>query len=159
MDLHQFSLKKNKVQLFNLAIIFLGLLVILFSFSMHFSKNPVLLIIIRDTFSLICHQLEERTFIVNGKPMFICSRCFGIYSGMTILFVVIFFSKRIRDKLLKLKLKFIFLLASPLILDWCLNFILKIDSTNFVRFLTGFLFSIIPVYYLNYLLNSENQND
>lgn len=159
MNLNQFFLTKNKFHIFNLVFFFFGLLMILLSFSLHFSKNSFFLIIIRNAYSLICHQLEDRTFIINGKPMLICSRCFGIYAGITILFGIIFFSKRIRDKLLKLKVNFILLLSSPLILDWSFNFILKIDSTNFVRFLTGFLFSFLPVHYLNYLINYITQDD
>ncbi len=35
-------------------------------------------------FSGLCHQQPHRSFWVNGQPMAVCSRCFGIYSGFFI---------------------------------------------------------------------------
>lgn len=32
-------------------------------------------------FSGLCHQLPQRSFCINGQPMAVCSRCFGIYSS------------------------------------------------------------------------------
>src|SRR5699024_9330561 len=29
----------------------------------------------------LCHQIPERSFWINGQPMAVCSRCFGIYAG------------------------------------------------------------------------------
>jgi uncharacterized membrane protein len=31
-------------------------------------------------FSILCHQDPVRSFVINGTPMAVCSRCFGIYS-------------------------------------------------------------------------------
>jgi hypothetical protein len=30
----------------------------------------------------VCHQIADRSFTVNGQPMAVNSRCFGIFSGM-----------------------------------------------------------------------------
>lgn len=32
--------------------------------------------------SSICHQLEERSFIIGGSPLPLCARCTGIYLGV-----------------------------------------------------------------------------
>lgn len=32
-------------------------------------------------FSGLCHQDPSRSFWINGDPMAVCSRCFGIYAG------------------------------------------------------------------------------
>lgn len=34
-----------------------------------------------QAFSGLCHQIPERSFWINGQPMAVCSRCFGIYAG------------------------------------------------------------------------------
>lgn len=159
MNLREFSTKKlTNTKIFNLFFFIGGLILILFSFSLHFSNDPTFLMITHRSYSLICHQMEERTFFFNEKPMFICSRCFGIYSGVTLLFGLFLISNRIRNKLIGIKSRQILLLSIPLLINWNINFIIKIDSTNFVRFLTGFLFSLIPVYYLSFLINT-NKND
>ena len=37
-----------------------------------------------QVFSDLCHQSAERSFWMNGQPMAVCSRCFGIYTGFFI---------------------------------------------------------------------------
>lgn len=34
-------------------------------------------------FDMVCHQLPQRAILVSGYPMAVCSRCFGIYFGLT----------------------------------------------------------------------------
>lgn len=155
INLRGFSIKKLiNTKILNLFFFIGGLMLIFFSFSLHFSNDPTFLMITHRSYSRICHQMEGRTFFFDKKPMFICSRCFGIYSGVTLLFGLFLISNRIRNKLIRFKSRQILLLSVPLIIDWIINFIFKVDSTNFVRFLTGFLFSLIPVYYLSFLTNT-----
>jgi uncharacterized membrane protein len=35
-------------------------------------------------FSSVCHQMDERSFCINGMPFGVCSRCFSIYCGFLI---------------------------------------------------------------------------
>lgn len=35
-------------------------------------------------FAMLCHQLPERSYWINGQPMAVCSRCFGIYAGFAL---------------------------------------------------------------------------
>ena len=37
-----------------------------------------------EAFRVLCHQDPARSFWVNGVPMAVCSRCFGIYSGFAL---------------------------------------------------------------------------
>ena len=37
-----------------------------------------------QTFYNLCHQIAERSIWINGQPMAVCSRCFGIYAGFTL---------------------------------------------------------------------------
>jgi uncharacterized membrane protein len=34
-----------------------------------------------QAFFNFCHQIPDRSFWINGQPMAVCSRCFGIYAG------------------------------------------------------------------------------
>lgn len=34
------------------------------------------------SFQMLCHQDPSRSFWINGKPMAVCSRCYGIYAGL-----------------------------------------------------------------------------
>jgi uncharacterized membrane protein len=35
----------------------------------------------KELFSTVCHQQINRTISVNGIPMAVCSRCFGVYTS------------------------------------------------------------------------------
>lgn len=129
-------------------LIFLSLIIIV-----PFSANSISLIYIKNLFSFVCHQIPERSFYINGNPMIICSRCFGIYTGITTLLLLSLFLKSIHQYILKINLKFILIFALPLLIDWITNFLLSINFSNIVHFLTGIIFSIIPTYFflkLNY---------
>jgi hypothetical protein len=36
----------------------------------------------RVAFAWVCHQQPQRTLVLLGKPMVVCSRCAGIYAGL-----------------------------------------------------------------------------
>jgi uncharacterized membrane protein len=42
----------------------------------------------------ICHQIEERSFLINGNPMPLCARCTGIYLGVVTAFLLFQISGR-----------------------------------------------------------------
>lgn len=48
-------------------------------------------------FSILCHQDPARSFSLNGTPMAVCSRCFGIYlsfsTGVLLMPVYLFFRR------------------------------------------------------------------
>src|ERR1051325_12251048 len=39
---------------------------------------------IYHAFSLVCHQIPERSFFIAGHPFAVCARCFGLYAGFTV---------------------------------------------------------------------------
>jgi uncharacterized membrane protein len=41
-------------------------------------------LLLRPVFHALCHQFPERTLVMMGVPMLVCSRCAGIYAGMAI---------------------------------------------------------------------------
>ena len=103
---------------------------------------------------LNCHQIHERSFILNGNQMPMCSRDIGIFIGMNIGFfislfirpttsVVIsaiqFFPKKMRDVKRKKTLLIVVAVAmmAPAVIDGFLQFFTEYESTNSMRFFTG----------------------
>lgn len=150
---------KIKSETLYLIITLMILVFMIFTFSLNFIKDTTIILLIKNFYHKLCHQIESRTFFIDGKPMLICSRCTGIYFGSLTLFFILKMIPSFRKFLDKFDLKIILFFSAPLLIDWSLNFIFKIETTNFVRFLTGFIISLIPVYFLNSLIMSVNKYD
>ena len=45
------------------------------------SRVPILSFALQRGFSLVCHQLPGRSFILFGGAIAVCARCLGIYLG------------------------------------------------------------------------------
>ncbi|MFQ5435344.1 MAG: DUF2085 domain-containing protein [Anaerolineae bacterium] len=44
----------------------------------------------------VCHRITERSFTINGRQLPLCARCTGMYLGVTLVFVVMALSGRLR---------------------------------------------------------------
>ncbi len=103
-------------------------------------------------FSLICHQIPERSFFLNGCQLPVCARCLGIYFGIFaggLLYP--FFKKLDNEKVPGLKILIPFL--SILIIDGFLQTLHLYKTSNEARFLVGFI-SVLPLaFYILPLLN------
>ncbi len=148
--------------------------------SEHWIELPIYHRIIYTFSDFNCHQIEERSYIINGNQMPVCSRCFGLFSGITIGLLVMSFVKPLndfKDQLLKLvpgsyshlpdKTKSMILVgmgsifALPLILDGGIQLVSNYESTNPIRAITGLLFGFgLAVFFssmvLSTLLEGEN---
>lgn len=40
--------------------------------------------LVAQALSLFCHQLPDRTLIVDGTPLAVCHRCLGIYAALAV---------------------------------------------------------------------------
>lgn len=87
-------------------------------------------------FSFICHQMPERSPHVDGFPFAVCSRCFGVYFGLLIGFLVYPFVRRIEETE-PLPRFWLFLAMIPVGIDWTLGFFGIWENTHLSRFLTG----------------------
>lgn len=67
-------------------------------------------------FSPICHQDAARSFVLSGKLLPVCQRCFGIYFSFWLVVLVypLFFRKKSKD--VSFPLLIVFLL--PMVLDY-----------------------------------------
>ena len=89
-----------------------------------------------------CHQKPERSFFFQGKYQYpICARCTGVIVGEIIAIICLF--------IFRLKWWMILLLLAPMGVDWVLQRINVLPSTNIRRLITGILggFALTYVYF------------
>ncbi len=60
-------------------------LVVLLASGFAFSDFGQLHSLTQSAFRDLCHQFASRSFHIDGTKMAVCSRCFGMYSGMFIM--------------------------------------------------------------------------
>ena len=82
-----------------------------------------------------CHHKKDRCFTIRNYVFPLCSRCFGILIGILITIFFIAFS-------IKLPLLICPVLVVPLILDGATQSLTKRYSNNYLRFITGCMFSV-----------------
>ncbi len=89
-------------------------------------------------FSFLCHQIPERSFHVESHAFAVCTRCFGVYFGLLLGFIVYPFSRSL-DEIEPLPRFWLFLAIIPLAVDWSLGFFEIWENTRLSRFLTGLI--------------------
>lgn len=77
-----------------------------------------------------CHQMPERSFFFKKYQFPVCARCSGVLLGEIIAMLMILFGKRI-------KIKTIFFSLFPMGIDWGLQYLEVLKSTNIRRLITG----------------------
>ena len=84
----------------------------------------------------VCHQLPDRTFTFMGELMAVNSRCFGIFSGLLVGWMLI---PVLKDHITEKKWPLICLLFAGLlqIIDYSGNLFLLWENTNSSRFILG----------------------
>lgn len=89
-------------------------------------------------FSFLCHQIPERSFHIENHAFAVCSRCFGVYFGLLLGFIVYPFFRSL-DEIEPLSRIWLFLAIIPLAVDWSLGFFEIWENTYLSRFLTGLI--------------------
>jgi uncharacterized membrane protein len=87
-------------------------------------------------FSFLCHQLDDRSFHVEGEKFAVCSRCFGVYFGIVLGFAAYPLWRRVEniDPLPKF---WLFAACVPAAVDWLLTIFGVWDNTYLSRTVTG----------------------
>ena len=80
-----------------------------------------------------CHQLRERSFIINGKQLPLCSRCLGVY-GVLLLSIPIALFWPVNFHIAILLMLF-------MIIDGESQFLGLRESNNYIRLISGLFFS------------------
>lgn len=79
-----------------------------------------------------CHRIPSRSFFWNGKQFPVCARCTGIHLGYLSLFLFLF-------QLIYIKWWLSIILILPTLIDGLTQAYFNRESTNSIRFLSGFL--------------------
>lgn len=87
-------------------------------------------------FSYLCHQIPSRTFHFEEHAFAVCTRCFGVYFGLLIGFVVYPLFRPIKETE-PLSRIWLFLALIPIGIDWSLGVFDIWENTHWSRFLTG----------------------
>lgn len=98
-------------------------------------------------FSHICHQMPSRSFHMLGHKFAVCSRCFGVYSGLVIgmLAYPLF---RSMEKIEPFPSVWLILSLVPMAIDWSLTFFGIWENTYLTRVTTGLILGITCAVYI-----------
>ncbi len=113
--------------------------------------------------SSVCHQIPSRTLVIGGIYLPLCGRTAGIYLGFLISAIILFFLFSKDNGLAPLYVLIIFsLLIASTAIDWALSNLGIYESSNNIRFITGFLAGssvmaiIFPVFNRQYYQRPED---
>jgi uncharacterized membrane protein len=87
-------------------------------------------------FQHVCHQIPERSFLFNGTPMAVNSRCFGIFLGLWIGWICIPAAVRTSPKSNRIMWLLLFAVIAQ-ITDYSGNLFQVWENTNISRALLG----------------------
>ena len=109
----------------------------------------------------ICHQLPERSFMVDGRYLPFCARDTGIYIGIFSSLVFLYFSKKYRATMIpniKVSLCLLMMLM-PLAVDGLGSYLHFYETNNVNRMVTGILFGTALPFFLIPLLHQPDANE
>ena len=89
-------------------------------------------------FSYICHQMDSRSLHLHNEPLAVCARCFGVYFGLLIGFVIYPAIHKIEETEPFSRLWLFFALI-PIGVDWSLTAFGLWENTHLSRFITGLI--------------------
>lgn len=98
-------------------------------------------------FSYICHQMPERSFHIESHQFGVCSRCFGVYFGLLVGFLIYPYARKI-DEIEPLPRFWLFLAMIPIGIDWTLGVFGIWENTHLSRFVTGLILGAACAIYI-----------
>lgn len=108
-------------------------------------------------FNGLCHQDPQRSFWLNGTPMAVCSRCFGIYSGFLATWILFPIAFALPQYFNGYKSWLLAIVIGINILDVIGNLIGLWQNTLFSRFGMGALIGISAVLIIGYEFLGKTQ--
>ena len=97
----------------------------------------------------ICHRIPERSFHIKNHQFPVCARCTGFYSGLAIYLIVNFFYKHSYDlNMLLISM----ILMIPTTIDGVTQYFGPRESTNTLRFITGFIGGIGLIIFIKIII-------
>ena len=101
--------------------------------------------IFRKICKLLCHQNEERCFKTKNYVFPICSRCTGILISFLISLILI-----INKYYINFWISVVLLII--MFIDWLLQYLKILMSTNLRRFITGLIGGLGLTYFYYYII-------
>ena len=111
------------------------------------NNHNQLALAIYQAFHFLCHQLPERSYFIAGQKLAVCARCTGIYAGFLLILALYPLFRSLRDTSLPHR-RWLLLATTPMVVDFGLTFAGIWENTHTSRFLTGFLFGSVTVFYI-----------
>lgn len=97
----------------------------------------------------ICHRKPERSFFIKGHQFPVCARCTGFYTGLLVYLIFNFFYKHAYDiNMLLISMA----LMIPVAVDGFSQYFGPRESTNNLRFITGFIGGIGLIIFLKIII-------
>jgi uncharacterized membrane protein len=98
-------------------------------------------------FGVLCHQIPERSYFIDGHKLAVCSRCTGIYAGFAFTLLLYPLVRSLRNTATPPR-SLLILAALPLAIDFSLTFFGIWENTHTSRLLTGLLLGSVAVFYV-----------
>src|SRR5262249_53061220 len=102
---------------------------------------------IYGAFSLLCHQLPERSYFIAGHQLAVCARCTGLYGGFTLTLLLYPLIRSLKNTSMPPR-SWLILAAVPLVVDVSINFFGFWHNTHTSRLFTGALLGSVAVFYV-----------
>ena len=99
------------------------------------------------SFKTLCHQLPERSFFIAGHQFAVCARCTGLYGGFALVLLLYPLIRSLHSVEVP-QIKWLFLAAAPLAIDFSLTLFGIWENTHTSRLLTGMLLGGVTVFYV-----------
>jgi uncharacterized membrane protein len=97
-------------------------------------------------FTLLCHQMDERSFHLAGYKLAVCARCFGLYAGALAGALLYPFVRPLARRDLPPR-GWLIAAAVPTSVDFALGFFGLWENTHASRFLTASLLGVVLAFY------------
>ena len=97
----------------------------------------------------ICHRIPERSFFIKGHQFPVCARCTGFYTGLVVFLVWNHFF-RLNHDIVTLLISMILMI--PVAIDGFTQYFGPRESTNTLRFITGFIGGIGLIIFLKIII-------
>jgi len=102
---------------------------------------------IYSAFAVLCHQIPERSYFIDGHQFAVCARCTGVYGGFTLLLLLYPLIGSLKNTVTPPR-SWLFLAAIPLAIDVGVNVAGFWQNTHTSRLLTGALLGGAAVFYV-----------
>ena len=102
---------------------------------------------IYGAFAMLCHQLPERSYFIDGHQIAVCARCTGIYGGFTLALLLYPLIGSLKNTETPPR-SWLILATIPLVIDVSVNFFGFWQNTHTSRLLTGALLGGVAVFYV-----------